>query len=363
MFHNPNEAAAVGHFNRREALEHLLESYSAPKTETVTVEQYKKWTPAKRMAFNDRRSARIAGSIVIETPSIRELKLECRRAAQFANRAVGRMGVILTGPATMGKTTAALRVMVGTFQRHVQRYPNWRELGHIPVVYIEIPSGANGKRVMGAFLDFFGEPAPNRMTLEERTRIVTSILTASNTSLVVFDEVQNLSGVSSHGRFEAAQSIKNLMNSVRSVPLYVGINLDKTAFTNNDLGAQFSSRSRLVKLGKLDISTPTGQSLWGGVIQGFERQFGLLNHPEKTLLTAENARYLHTRTRGSLGALSRLLSIAALDLIDADDPENERITIEQLEDIKLDLTTERELLGSKDNVGVSRRGKGARRAA
>ncbi|MFJ4175382.1 TniB family NTP-binding protein [Microbacterium sp. NPDC089696] len=356
------EDPGVGHFNRREALERLLETYQPPQAETVTVEEYKRWKPTERMAFNDRRSARIADSIVIETPAIKELKLECRRASQFANRAVGRMGVILTGPATMGKTTAALQVMVETFHRHVQRHPNWKELGHIPVVYIEIPSGANGKRVMGAFFDFFAEPAPNRMTLEERTRIVTNILTKSNTSLVVFDEVQNLSGVSSHGRFEAAQSIKNLMNSVRSVPLYVGINLDKTSFTNKELGAQFSSRSRLVKLGKVEIGTSKGQSLWAGVIQGFERQFALLNHPEKTLLTAESARYLHKRTRGSLGALSRLLSIAALDLIARDDPDRERITIEHLEDIRLDLTTERELLGSDDNISVSRRGKGVRRA-
>lgn len=361
MYATPHEFESNGHFNRREALEHFLENYSPPQPENVTLDEYKSWKPAKRLAFDDRRSARIADSIVIQTPAIDELKQEVRRASQFANRAVGRMGVILTGPATMGKTTAALQVMVDAFQRHVTRHPNWRQLHHIPVVYLEVPSGANGKRVMGAFLDFFGEPAPNRMTLEERTHIVTSILTKSNTSLVVFDEVQNLSGVSSTGRFEAAQSIKNLMNSVRAVPLYVGINLDKTAFTNKDLGAQFSSRSRLVKLDKLEIGTSKGQSLWSGVIQSFERQFALLNHPVNALLTAENARYLHTRTRGSLAALSRLLSIAALDLVAADDPDAERITREHLETITLDLTTERELSGEKSNIAVSRRGKGVKR--
>lgn len=363
MYATPREDVSLGHFNWREALEHYLENYSPPQPEVVALDEYNSWNSTKRRAFNDRRSARIVDSIVIQTPAIEELKREVRRASQFASRAVGRMGVILTGPATMGKTTAALQVMVDVFRRHVDRHPNWKKLGHIPVVYIEVPSGANGKRVMGAFLDFFGEPAPNRMTLEERTRIVTSILTKSNTSLVVFDEVQNLSGVSSTGRFEAAQSIKNLMNSVRSVPLYVGINLDKTAFTNKDLGAQFSSRSRLVELGKLEINTSQGQSLWGGVIQGFERQFALLNHPERTLLTAENARYLYTRTRGSLGALSRLLTIAALDLIADGNPEAERITREKLEDITLDLTTERELRGEKSNISVSRRGKGVKHDA
>lgn len=346
-----------GHFDRRESLEHLLENHAPAQPELVGVTEYLSWSSKLQREFNDRRSERIAGSIVVETPAMQRLSKECRRASLFAHRDIGRTGVILSGPATMGKTTAAFRAMVDAFRRHTERHPDWKARGHHPVVYIEVPSGSNGKKVMGRFLHFFGLPVLDRMTLEERTQAVTELLQKSHTSLIVIDEMQNLSGVTSTGRFESAQALKNLLNSVKAVPLYVGINLEKTALTNNDLGAQFAARCTLVTLGKLEIGTAEGKKLWAGVIVGFERQFALLNHPAKTLLPL--AVYLWNRTRGSINALSRLLTVAALELIDEDDPNGETITKELLDTIPLDLTTEREL----DLASAAGPNQGARHAA
>ena len=353
-------ADTIGHFDRRETLQHLLVNHAPPLPEVATAADYAGWASSERQAFDDRRKQRIADSIVVETPAIKELTIECRRAALFSNRAIGRTGVILSGPPTMGKTTAAFRAMVDAFARHARRHPDWEALGHTPVVYVEVPPKCNGKNIMGRFLHFFGVPVLPRMTLEERTQLVTELLTKAQTSLVVIDEFQNLSGITSTGRFESAQAIKNLMNSLKAVPLYVGFNLEKGALTNNDLGAQFASRSALVRLDKLSVSTAEGRKLWGGVIVGFERQFALLNHPERTLLPL--AEYLYHRTRGSIGALSRLLTIAALDLIEAGDPSSETITRELLDTIKLDLTTERELDQARDRKGGAKN-PGGRRAA
>lgn len=210
---------------------------------------------------------------------------------------------------------------------------------------------------MGRFLYFFGQPIVDRMTLEERTQRVTELLQESKTSLIVIDEMQNLGGVASTGRWESAQAIKNLLNSVKAVPLYVGMNLENSSLTTGDLGAQFAGRSTLVQLGKMEIRTVEGKKLWLAVIDSFERQLGLLNHPERTLRPL--ARYLHTRTHGYIRALSRLLTVAALELIDSDDPQNETITKELLDGIQLDLTTERKL----DLASAVQAEQGARRAA
>ena len=331
----------IGHFDRRESLQLLLENDELPAPETATRDEYKSWSRAQQRTFDDRRSNRIADSIVIITPALEQLSREYRRAARFAHRPIGRTGIILDGPPTTGKTTAAFRLMVEAFDRHKNMHPDWKAMQHVPVVYLEIPPNCTGKTLMGRILDFFGVPVVQRMTLEERTRVVTELLAKAHTSLVVFDEIQNLAQSTTTGRFESAQAIKNLMNNVKAVPLYVGFDLDSSAFTNDDLGAQFASRCAPVRLSKLDISTSEARRLWGGVIVKFEEQLALMAHPPETLL--EHAAYLWTRTRGSIAALSRILTTAALELIEAGKPDEETITKELLETIRLDLTTEREL--------------------
>lgn len=329
----------LGHFDQREVLQQLLEHEVMLKTEQVTAADYKSWTRAKKRAFDIERSDRIADSIVIITPALEQLSLAYKRAARVAHRPVGRTGIILDGEPTTGKTTAAIRLAGEAFRRHTDQHPRWKEDGHVPVVYLEIPPNCTGKTVMGRIINFFGEPVVPRMTLEERTRLATHLFAKAHTSLVIFDEIQNLSQSNATGRFESAQAIKNLMNHVKAVPMYVGFDLDSSAFTNDELGAQFASRCAPVRLGKLDITTTKGRQLWGGVIVKFEEQLALLAHPPQTLL--KDAMYLWNRTRGSIAALSRLLTTAALDLIEEGKPDNEIITKKLLDSIPLDLTSER----------------------
>jgi hypothetical protein len=334
------EDAPIGHFNRWEVLRWHLEHHVAPVSTSVTLAEYRDWKPARRRHFDDGRIDRIAGSVVVKTPQLQKLSLEYRHAAVFARRAIGRTGILLSGPATMGKTTAAMHIMREAFQRHVDRHPEWRALGHVPLVYVEIPSKCTAKDLMGRVLEFFDLPAHPRMTLEERTRVATTQLVRSRASLVVFDEIHNLSEIG-QTQFESAQAIKNLMNAVPAVPLYVGLDLERKAITNNTLGAQFAARSTLVRLGRYEIDTDAGVKLWNGLIVAFEKQLGLLNHPPQTLLPLST--HLWTLTRGSIGALSRLLNLAAITLITAEEPEAETITQELLDSIQLDLTSEREL--------------------
>lgn len=335
----------LGHFDQREVLSHLLENDTASSPEEVSLATYKKWRADKRRTFDERRIERIANSFVIQTPALKQLSREYRRASLFANRPIGRTGILLSGPAASGKTTAAFRTMAEAFRRHTERHPDWRLQNHTPVVYVEIPPGCNAKNLMGRFMTFFGVPVPPRMTTEERTHAVTELLIRSRTALVVFDEMQNLARVG-RGQFESAQAIKNLMNSVRAVPLYVGIDLENTSIVNDELGAQFAARCSMVRLNKMDISTPAGRQLWGGVIVEFERQLGLMAHPPKTLLA--EAAYLWEQTRGSLGALTRLLTFAAVELIDRGAPDDETITRTQLEELQMDYNTERERAQARD---------------
>lgn len=350
---NP-ETPSLGHFDRRVVLEPLLENYSPPQAEAVQLDEYVQWPAAKRREFDARRFNRIANGVIVGLPQLIDLRKEVRRASLFADRNVGRTSVILSGPPTAGKTTTAFHAMADAFARHAIRFPDWKQHGHIPVVYIEVPPGTTAKAIMGRIIDFLGLPLQSRMTLEERTKLVLFHLQRGHTSLIVIDEMQNLARLTG-GSFETAQAVKNLMNGLRAVPLYVGVKLEETALTNGDLGAQFASRSSMVRLGPLPYNTAADRELWKGVIHRFEEQFALLDHPPTTLFP--DADYLWQRTRGSMGALSRLLTTAALELIEEGKPRDERLTRKLLDSIPLDLTTERAL------DAAAPRGRGRRRAA
>lgn len=335
-----NTVAPAGHIDRWDVLKWRLQEEAPTRSDPVSLQEFSKWDSASKMAFDERRLEGIANSVVLKTPQLKELTVEYRRAALFAGRPIGRTGILLSGPATMGKTTAAMHVMREAFQRHAKRYPDWESLEHVPVVYVEIPSRCTAKDLMGRLLAFFGLPVLPRTTLEERTRLATMHLIRARTGLVVFDEIHNLTNIGVT-QFESAQAIKNLMNAVPAVPIYVGLDLEKKAITNSELGAQFAARCTLVRLGRYEIETEAGVKLWNSIIVAFEKRHHLFAHDPGTLLPLN--RWLWDQTRGSIGTLSRLLDLAAFELIAAEAPSGETITKELLKGIAVDLTSQREL--------------------
>lgn len=332
--------APLGHFDRERTLLPLLESYETPQPEAMTLEEFTALDAAAKAAFNDRRVDRIAGNTDILTPDLKDLLREVRRASLRMSRAVGRTSVMVSGPPTAGKTTAAKHVMVDALRRHERQHPEWRTLGHSPIVYVETPSSCTPKNLMGRFLTFLGIRFTAHTTVEERTKLVTDALIRRRTSLIVIDEMQNMA-FTGRGHSETQQATKNLMNAVPAVPLYLGFNLEQKLHSDKGLGEQFAARSTLVRLNHFGRDTADERKLWGAIVYAFESQLGLLAQTPKSL-PAAHADYLWSRTRGSLSALSRLLTTVALDLIDAGDPTQEFIIREHMDTVRLDLTSERE---------------------
>ncbi len=93
----------------------------------------------------------------------------------------------------------------------------------------------------------------------------------------------------------------------------------------------------MVRLEKFGSKTLRERQFWGAVVNAFEQKLGLLNQEPKSLLM--EADYLWERTRGSLGALSRLLTTVALDLIEDGDADAEFITREHLDSVHLDMAS------------------------
>ena len=94
--------------------------------------------PDKRAAYDDDRIAHHSRLHVVQTPSVRDVVTTGRRLA-YLNRAAhyGRCGLIVSGPARTGKTTAITQLGKTIEVFHRRRYPRCGD--DIPVVYITVP--------------------------------------------------------------------------------------------------------------------------------------------------------------------------------------------------------------------------------
>lgn len=292
--------------------------------------------PAERDAFNNRRLDYLGADLVISTPQLKAVVRKVQLAVlQNRSRAAGRLGVLVSGESTMGKTTACLAAMKTIYTRYALQYPQFMELDHKPVIYIEVPAGCTGKAVIGRFAQFLGLPIRSRDTLESLLTTVVGQLQKSRTALVVVDEIHNLSTINSSNG-ESVDVLKSLSNRVPATFLYAGINIHLGPLLTGDRGQQIRGRFTAEVLHRYMTATTNEQALWKEIIESFEHQLLLFNHHKGDL--AAQAEYLHDRTRGSIGSLGRLLTGAAQWLISTDaDVDDETITHDVLESIPLDI--------------------------
>ena len=123
----------------------------------------------KRPAYDEDRLDHHSRLLVIETPVIRKVITEGRRLSYLNRNAVsGRCGLIVSGPAGTGKTTAVTQLGKMTEVMHRKRHPG--SGGDIPVVYITAPPAATAKMIAVEFARFLGLPVARRRTSPTSSR-------------------------------------------------------------------------------------------------------------------------------------------------------------------------------------------------
>jgi hypothetical protein len=94
----------------------------------------------KRACYDDDRIDHHSRLLVVQTPAIRQVITSGRRLVQLnKNARHGRCGLMVSGPARTGKTTALTQLGKTTEVIHRRRYP--RSASDIPVLYITVARG------------------------------------------------------------------------------------------------------------------------------------------------------------------------------------------------------------------------------
>ena len=290
--------------------------------------QWRRLGDAGRLAYDEARLNHHSRLLVVATPVIRKVITEGRRLSYLNRNAdSGRCGLILSGPARTGKTTAITQLGKTLEVIHRQRHP--RSGGDIPVIYITVPPAATAKMIAIEFARFLGLPVIRRANLTDITEAVCGVCADTRTGLVAVDEIHNVSLATRPGA-EASDMLKYFSERIPATFVYAGIDVERNGLLSGTRGEQIAGRFGMVRTSAF----PRGE-YWTGLVSALEDSLRLHRHQPGALTGLEE--YLHRRTGGMIGSLLRLIRGAAIQaVLDG----TEEITRTSLDSIGVDIASE-----------------------
>jgi len=282
----------------------------------------------KRAAHDEERLEHHSRLVVVQTPVIGRIVkrggdlIRMNRLAHY-----GRSGLMVSGPARTGKTTAVTQLGKTAEVTHRHRYPHSRD--DIPVIYITVPPAATGKMIAMELARFLGLPVPRRANITDVIESVCGICLDTRVTMIIVDELHNLD-MSTRTGAEASDTLKYFSERLPATFVYAGIGLDRGALLAGPRGDQVAGRFTLIPTSAF---TP-GQE-WSALIAAIEGALRLYRHNDGSLVTL--ADYLHRRTRGVIGSLLWLIRDASCQaILDG----TEKITRKGLDQITVDMTAQ-----------------------
>ncbi|MBD0742926.1 TniB family NTP-binding protein [Streptomyces sp. CBMA152] len=293
--------------------------------------------PEEPARSDEERLAYHSAFVTVRTPAIDTLTTNVRTLMILGRhqKTTARPSLIVTGPAAAGKTTALLTVGRTCHLAHTQQHPvpDSRVQAPVPVAYVLVPPAASAKTLAGEFARYLGVPVTSRMTQAHITDAVCHTYNQARVRLVLIDEIHRLNPRTTTGA-QTADLLKDLTERIKATFVYAGIDVTQTALFSGVRGAQLAARASLVECGPFPARLGKREP-FRELIAGVEAALDLRAHRPGTL--ARHAPYLHQRTAGRIGSLTRLIRQAAItSILDG----TERITKTGLDQIRLDHQAE-----------------------
>lgn len=267
---------------------------------------------------------------------LRSVKGYLRTTHEYA---IGERNIVLDGPANVGKTTMLLRLAREVEMAQARMNPDYREHGHVPVVYIEVAPRSTPKMIAAAILDFFGTPVGERRTQRELVGNATDLMLARRTRLLIVDELQMLRLHGPHGD-DAMDTLKSIINNAGVVTVLSGIDL--TSKLASRAAEQIMGRGEIRPLRPFSYASNADRDRWAALLLRFSEEMHLIDGEPERLL--EFADPLHALTEGRIGNLRRVLSRALSVAIDEKPTPDAR-----------EVIAEEHIFGAADAAAVRRR--------
>ena len=291
---------------------------------------------ADRTAYDHDRADYHSRLVTVATPTVRQVFAAGRRLVLLNRHQVSaRRGLIVTGAAGTGKTTAVTQLGRNHELLLRHRLGQQATAGRMPVVYVTVPPAATPKMLAAEFARFAGVPVNNRQQNQaDITNAVCDVLSRLRTDLVLVDEIHNLNLATRVGA-DASDQLKYLAERIPATFVYAGIDIEGSGLFGGTRGQQIAGRFGVISCDPFPYGTAGQRQQWQALIATLEQSLRLHRHEPGQLLRLDA--YLHERTDGMIGSLSHLIRGAAVEaVIDG----TERITRQTLDRVGLDHAAE-----------------------
>ena len=140
----------------------------------------------KRASHDEERLEHHSRLVVVQTPVIGRIVTQGGNLIRMNRLAhYGRSGLMVSGPARTGKTTAVTQLGKTVEVTHWHRSPHSRD--DIPVIYITVPPAATGKMIATEIARFLGIPVPRRANITDVIESVCGICLDTRVSMIIVD--------------------------------------------------------------------------------------------------------------------------------------------------------------------------------
>lgn len=280
--------------------------------------------------IEDARLAYHSRLAVVATPTVQQITLGGRRLIVLNRHQLSaRRGLIVTGPAGTGKTTAITQL--GKAHELALRLRHPQGGLRMPVIYVTVPPAATARMLAVEFARFLGLPVTPRANI---TNAVCAVLIDLRCDLVIVDELHNLNLATRAGA-EVSDQLKYFSERIPATFVYAGIDVERVGLFTGTRGRQIASRFATIATKPFGYATTVQREQWEALVATFEQTLRLRRHRPGSLVRI--AAHLHDRTGGMIGSLSHLIRAAAIDAIITG---AERITKTSLDAVHLDHAAE-----------------------
>lgn len=289
-------------------------------------DEYDALTPTDRSQYDLARRIANINLPKHETPMTQQVRSDLEptlHANLFSSDPGVRAGVFISADGGLGKSTL-MREIAADFDNEVHalqqlapglfpRNDRW-----VPVAWVTVPPKLSIRSLAITILDFYGAPHRNSDTDAALTKRVEDTIRDCGTRLLVLDDITRYKDYEADRL--ASDWIRNLMEtSVTIVAMGVdvrgsGILYDGKTNREQQLRTQTARRFTVLTMEQFTYDSSAGIRAWVAHLRALEEDLFLI-HKAPGMLSDDLADYLHEKTEGVIGVLTKWVSITAMKAV------------------------------------------------